>query len=193
MPSGRTAKVLLPGPRANSFMASSDGKREHVVAIEIERIDRPTDDVRALVTELEAELAGQYEAHQRHGLSLDRIFQPNIAFFIVRLDGAAVGCGGIAFDSGFAELKRMYVRPAVRGNGVAQALIEKLEAEARTRGYARLTLETGDVLNAAMRLYQRSGFRPCAAFGDYTKLPAANIERSRFFEKHLTPPEGTGS
>jgi putative acetyltransferase len=69
---------------------------------------------------------------------------------------------------------------------VAQAILARLEDEARKRGYARVTLETGDVLDAAMRLYQRAGFTPCPPFGDYAELPAPNIERSRFFEKAIT-------
>jgi putative acetyltransferase len=149
----------------------------------LERIDRATDEARALIEALETELSGDYEPHQRHGLSIDRVFQPHIVFFIARLDGEAVGCGGIAFDDGFAELKRMYVRPTMRGKGVVQALLTRLEQEARARGVKRLTLETGDVLHAAMRVYERWGFTRCAPFGDYVGLPAPTIARSVFFEK----------
>src|SRR6185436_16750407 len=115
------------------------------MAITVERVERATPDARQLIGELEAEMAAIYSDEQRHGLSVERVFQPNIAFFIAYCDGAPAGCGGIAFDDGYAELKRMYVRPAMRGNGVVQAVIAQLEAEARARGYARLTLETGDV------------------------------------------------
>lgn len=155
------------------------------MAITIERATAPTDDARALVEALEAELSGDFEPHQRHGLSLDKIFQPHIAFFVARLDGEAVGCGGVAFEDGFAELKRMYVRPDKRGRGIVQALIARLEEEARTRGVTRLLLETGDVLHAAIRVYERAGFKRCEAFGDYLALPPHTIERSVFLEKHL--------
>jgi putative acetyltransferase len=153
--------------------------------ITIERTTTPTDDARTLVEALETELSGNFEAHQRHGLSLDRLFQPHIAFFIARLDGEAVGCGGVAFEDGFAELKRMYVRPDKRGRGVVQTLITCLEDEARSRGVTRLLLETGDVLHAAIRVYERAGFKRCEAFGDYLALPAHTIERSVFLEKRL--------
>jgi putative acetyltransferase len=155
------------------------------MTITIERTSAPTDDARALVEALEAELSGDFEPHQRHGLSLDKIFQPHIAFFVARLNGEAVGCGGIAFEDGFAELKRMYVRPHARGKGVVQALIARLEEEARTRGVTRLLLETGDVLHAAIRVYERAGFKRCEAFGAYRALPPHTIDRSVFLEKHL--------
>ena len=155
------------------------------MSITLERVQRAKPEVRALIGELEADLAGAYEAEQRHGLSIERMFQPNIAFFVAYLDGEAVGCGGVAFEDGFAELKRMYVRPASRGRGVVQALIERLAGEAAARGISRMTLETGDVQHAAIRAYERAGFTRCGAFGDYCALAPGAIERSVFFEKRL--------
>ena len=162
-------------------------RRQYLIRamITLERTTTPTEEARALITELEAELSGDYEPHQRHGLSIEKVFQPHIAFFIVRRDGKPIGCGGIAFDDGFAEIKRMYVRPGVRGRGVAQAVLARLEAEAKARGVKRLTLETGDVLHAAIRVYERAGFTRCAAFGDYLKLAPNTIARSVFLEKRI--------
>src|SRR4051812_12348952 len=97
-------------------------------------VSRPDDDVRLLVSELEEVLAAEYPAEQRHGLSLDAIFQPHVKFFIAHVGAAAVGCGGVAMFDRFAEVKRMYVRPSARGTGVARALLERLEAEARAAG-----------------------------------------------------------
>ncbi|HEU0215943.1 MAG TPA: hypothetical protein VFQ90_04725, partial [Stellaceae bacterium] len=76
--------------------------------INIEPALAPTDEVRALVDELETILAAEYPPEQRHGLALDAIFQPHIKFFVVRLDGAAVGCGGVALFDGFAELVKRF-------------------------------------------------------------------------------------
>src|SRR4051794_33682181 len=95
----------------------------------------PTDEVRTLVGEIEAALSANYAPHQRHGLKLDALFQPGIRFFVARLGGEAVGCGGIALLDGFAELKRMYVREGLRGRGVARAILAHLEKEARVAGY----------------------------------------------------------
>lgn len=152
----------------------------------IELVESPNDDVRLLIGELDAELAAHYAAEQQHGLSVDRVFRPEILFFIARLDGEPVGCGGIALNDGFAELKRMYVRPPARGRGVAQALLARFEQEAIARGVPRLVLETGDVQHAAIRVYERAGFTRCPAFGAYAAMPPLAVERSVFFEKPLS-------
>lgn len=153
--------------------------------IVLERLTKPTDEARALIDELDADLRGPYDPDQHHGFSADRVFASGLLFFIAKLDGQAVGCGGIAFDEGYAELKRMYVRPTARGRGVAQAVLERLEAEAKAKGYKRLTLETGDVQHAAIKVYERAGFMVCEPFGEYLALPPHTIERSVFMEKAI--------
>ena len=153
--------------------------------ITIERAFAATDTVRTLVAELEAALSAHYPAHQRHGLALDAIFQPQIRFFVAHLDGASAGCGGVAFLDGFAELKRMYVRDALRGRGVAPALLARLTAEARAAGYALLRLETGVRQSAALRFYRREGFRACAAFGEYARMAPDAVATSVFMEREL--------
>ncbi len=142
-------------------------------------------EVEALILALDGELAGPYTAEQHHGFSLEAIFSPGMRFFVARLDAEAVGCGGVAFDDGFAEVKRMYVKPRARGLRVAQAILDRLELEAQQHGFRRLMLETGDVQHAAIKVYERAGFSRCAAFGDYTAMDAHMTERSVFFEKKI--------
>ncbi len=155
------------------------------MALEVERLDAPTEGARALMDELEAELSAEYPPENRHGFDIARLFRPGVLFFVARLDGRTVGCGGIAFEDGFAELKRMYVRPEARGRSVAAAVLTRLEAEAIARGVTRITLETGDAQCRALRFYERSGFRRCAAFGKYARMPPASTRRSVFLEKHV--------
>ena len=85
--------------------------------ITVELVPAATGDVRMLIGELDRILSAEYTLEQRHGLSLDAIFRPDIRFFLARLDDAAVGCGGVAFFTDFAEIKRMYVREVARGRG----------------------------------------------------------------------------
>jgi len=108
-------------------------------------------------------------------------------FFVARLDGEAAGCGGVALFDGYAEVKRMYTRPGSRGRGVAKAVLLRLEAEACAAHEPVLRLETGIRQTEAIGLYERMGFRPCAAFGDYAAMPAGAIELSAFYEKPLAP------
>ena len=155
--------------------------------ITIELVPSATAEVRALISELEEILSAEYPPEQRHGLRLEAIFQPNIRFFLARLGGVTVGCGGVALFDDFAEVKRMYVRETVRGRGVADAVLARLEDEARAAGLDVVRLETGTRQFAAMRFYERAGFRRCAAFGDYATMQPASISTSVFFEKRLGP------
>ena len=156
--------------------------------ITVELVLEPTDDVRALVGELDRILSAEYTPEQRHGLPLDAIFKPDIRFFLARSKGAAVGCGGVAFFADFAELKRMYVRDVARGSGAARALLARIEREAREAGFAVLRLETGARQVAALRFYERAGFQPCAAFGAYTTMAPQAVATSVFLQKQLGSP-----
>ena len=91
--------------------------------VQIEPVLTATDEVRSLVGELDAVLSAEYSPEQRHGLTPDAIFQPHVRFFLARLRGAAVGCGGVYLFPDFAEVKRMYVRHTARGQGVADAIL----------------------------------------------------------------------
>jgi len=97
----------------------------------------------------------------------------------------AVGCGGVALSDEYAEVKRMYTRPAVRGLGVAKGLLRRIEEEARTASVPALRVETGIHQREAIGLYESAGFRPCGPFGPYATMPADSIETSIFFEKGL--------
>jgi putative acetyltransferase len=92
-------------------------------SLTITLIAAPNDAVRLLIAELEDVLSAEYPPENRHGLPLEAIFQPRVRFFVAALDGAPAGCGGVALFEGFAGAKRMYVRPAARGQGVARAIL----------------------------------------------------------------------
>jgi putative acetyltransferase len=153
--------------------------------IATELVPNATDDVRALISELDRILSAEYTPEQRHGLALDAIFKPDIRFFLARSNGAAVGCGGVALFADFAEVKRMYVRDVARGRGVARALLARIERETSDAGLVLLRLETGVRQIAALRFYQRAGFQPCAAFGAYATMAPRAVATSVFLEKRL--------
>jgi putative acetyltransferase len=145
----------------------------------------PNDAVRRLIAELEDVLSAEYPPENRHGLPLEAIFQPHVRFFVATLDGVPAGCGGVALFDGFAEVKRMYVRPAARGQGVARAILARIEAETSAAKLTVLRLETGDKQTDALRLYRRHGFTTCSPFGDYALLPPDSIATSIFLEKSV--------
>jgi ribosomal protein S18 acetylase RimI-like enzyme len=76
-----------------------------------------------------------------------------------------VGCIALrALSPIVGEIKRMYVDPAHRGNGIARALLERLMEEALTRGYDTLRLGTLATMRPAQALYESVGFRKIAPY-----------------------------
>lgn len=155
------------------------------MTITVELVTAATPEVRTLIAELDADLAQHYSVEQRHGLSLDAIFQPHIRFFVAYRDGVAAGCGGVALMDSFGEVKRMYVRPDARGSGVADAIMARLEAETAASGRPVLKLETGVHQPAANRFYARVGFTPCPMFPPYSAMEPHTVVTSLFMEKRL--------
>jgi len=93
-------------------------------------------------------------------------------YLIALRDGRAVGCGALReCDALTGELWRMFVTRAARRDGVARALLERLEHEAQAFGYRRLVLETGARQQAATSLYTRCGWRRIAAYGPFVGDP----------------------
>jgi putative acetyltransferase len=156
--------------------------------ITVELVHSANDDVRSLVAELDRILSAEYPPQQRHGLALDAIFKPTIRFFVTRVNGVAAGCGGVELFGEFAELKRMYVREAIRGRGAVRALLARIEEETTDAGLVLLRLETGVRQIAALRFYERAGFRICPAFGSYATMSPQAIATSVFLQKHLELP-----
>lgn len=149
--------------------------------ITAERPDTP--DAIALIGELQTHLESFYPPESRHGFSVQKLIEQQVAFFVLRVDGAPAGCGGIKlFGSAFGELKRMYVRPEFRGRHYGELLIEQLAAHARAHGVTVLRLETGIHQEAAIRLYERVGFRRIPPFPPYFEDPL-----SRCYEMALPP------
>ena len=102
--------------------------------------------VRALFLEYTEYLISQ-DANFRHYLELQNY------------DGEHAGCIALRRNDGKScELKRLYVRPAFRGQGVASALVERLLDDAREIGYAYVQLDTLPFLAEAIGLYRKYGF-----------------------------------
>lgn len=82
--------------------------------------------------------------------------------------GSVVGCGCFKkYDDSLAEVKRMFVVPEMRGQGVAGAILNELETWAAELGYKGMVLETGDFLVEAQGLYKKHGFVVTENWGQY--------------------------
>ena len=88
---------------------------------------------------------------------------PCSAYFVIERDGAVIGGGGVAplvgGDDGICELRKMYFLPEARGIGAGAAMMKQCLESAREFGFHQCYLETLSGMDAAMRLYERSGFR----------------------------------
>jgi len=83
--------------------------------------------------------------------------------FQILTDSAGIILGTVGLypvDTNVCELRKMYLRPNVRGRGLGKRLLEHALVEARRLGFSRIELETSSVLKEAIGLYRRYGFQP---------------------------------
>ena len=143
--------------------------------LEIRRVSYTAEPARTLVTAALAELAVRYEHPGGDDTPVDpaEFEPPDGAFLVAWLDGRPAGCGGWRSHRGdrVAEVKRMYVAPEARGQGVALALLRALEESARQAGRKRMVLETGVRQPEAIALYGKAGYQRIEDFGFYRDAP----------------------
>ena len=126
------------------------------------------------------------EDFEREVVSLPGLYTPPGGSLLLAMqDGAgnsgeAIGCAALRrFNKDACEMKRLYVRPAFRGQGAARELVKELIAVARSIGYQRMLLDTLPSMQEAHKLYRTLGFREITA---YQKNP---IPEALFFELTL--------
>ena len=140
--------------------------------IEIDDLSRPA--IHAL---LEEHLRNMHELgppESVHALDLDKLRRPEITFWTAWDDEVLLGCGALMeLDAKHGEVKSMRTPAARRRTGAARALLVHIIDVARSRGYERLSLETGSVaaFEPAHRLYESAGFVRTGSFGDYAEDP----------------------
>lgn len=101
---------------------------------------------------------------------IDRLRAPDVTFWSAWIDDELAGCGAMkALGDDCGEVKSMRTDPLHLRKGVAAALLDHMIAVARSRGYRRLSLETGSgpAFEPALALYRKRGFANGDAFGDY--------------------------
>jgi putative acetyltransferase len=109
-----------------------------------------------------------------HALDTDGLLDPAVTFYSYRDSGELLAVGAIKeLDPAHGELKSMHTAAEARGRGIGRAMLTHLMNVARSRGYTRLSLETGSLPGyaPARALYETAGFRPCGPFGVYTSSP----------------------
>jgi putative acetyltransferase len=141
-----------------------------IVAGEISVDDPRRADVRALLERHLAFALSTTPPEHSFALDVDGLLDPAITFFSFRADGGLLGVGAIKqLDPGHGEIKSMHTVQAARGRGVGRAMLSHLLDVARSRGYRRVSLETGTMAEfaPARALYESAGFIACGPFADY--------------------------
>jgi DNA-binding MarR family transcriptional regulator/predicted GNAT family N-acyltransferase len=133
----------------------------------------------AYFRELAARFEGGFDAAADDSAHVADMIPPSGLFVIARLDGNAVGCGGLKrVDKATGEIKRVWTAPSARGLGVARRMLRTLAAAAREKRLKTLCLDTNRALTEAHALYRSEGYQEIARFND-------NPYADHWFEKQL--------
>jgi GNAT superfamily N-acetyltransferase len=140
-------------------------------AIQVSACDPRHPDARFAARAYYRELAQRFDAGFDPARSLtaadSELTPPAGVLLVATLHGEPVGCGGLKLHPcAPAELKRMWVAPAVRGLGLGRRLLTELEARAADGGASAIRLETNGTLSEAITMYRSAGYREVPAFND---------------------------
>ena len=139
--------------------------------------------VRELFEEYQAALgiSLEFQGFARELASLPGAYAaPKGTLLLATREDMAAGCIALRpLPGNEAEIKRLYVRPAFRGTGLGERLVQAVSERARAAGYRALRLDTLASMGAAMRLYERLGFEETAPYHEATR------PGMRFFRKPL--------
>jgi len=110
---------------------------------------------------------------------------PKGIFYLVHVDGGLAGMGGIRYlREGAAEIKRIYFRPAYRGNKLGETMLKRLLADAHAFGYASVFLDSGPFMTSAHKAYEACGFADCEPY-EGTEVPPPFRAQWRFMSLSL--------
>ena len=138
--------------------------------MEIRRDDLTAPAVLALLRHHLAGMHNESPAESVHALDASELRGSDISFWCAWDGDELLGFGALkALDATHGEIKSMRTAPRALRRGVGAALLGHIVAEAKARGYSRLSLETGSTpaFDPAIALYRRFGFEFCKAFADY--------------------------
>ena len=165
---------MPPRPLGASRHEPAVTDRAPAPPLAIRRADPRGPEVAALLREHLATVALHSPPESIHALDLDALRAPSVTFWSVRRGAELAGCGALKeLDARHGEIKSMKTAAPHLRTGVGRAILEHILAEARRRGYRRVSLETGsaEAFAPARALYARFGFEPCGPFGAYVEDP----------------------
>lgn len=156
-------------------------------AIRVERVDPEAPGARRLFRLSDEYMAALYPAEANHMASAEELRVPDAALYGCNMAGVLAACGAVrlmAGDPRYGEIKRLFVDPLYRGQGLSRPLMARLEAHVLERGVELVRLEVGVSQPEALGLYRTLGYVERGPFGIYAANPW-----SVFFEKRLVSSE----
>ena len=114
-------------------------------------------------------------------LELESLLDDKVHFFAAQYkNNNYVACGAFVLFNDYAEIKSMFVDPDYRGQSIGDAILTHMIGSLNKKSVSVVKLETGTLLESALALYKKHGFKYCDAFANYTEN-----NYSRFMEKKL--------
>jgi GNAT superfamily N-acetyltransferase len=164
----------LGGPPAQAEAITEEIQREYLLWC----AERLTADCGVVFDDLDASLAAHQHEFTRE---LPRLVSPRGRLIVARANSKVVGVGALKpVDATVVEIKRMYVRPEARGQGIGRAILERLLADASTIGYQVARLETLTFMSEAHALYRSLGFQDRPIF-EHTESGLSGLEPVTLF------------
>jgi len=117
---------------------------------------------------------------QRECRDLPAVYRPPGALLIAGLSGQPAGCVGLApcLAQCTAEIKRLYVRPAHRGKGIASTLMSHAHHHAARHGITRLILDVMSARTTVISFYRRLGYTETGPYATASPVPMISMQRS---------------
>lgn len=148
--------------------------------LDLKRTDSSNQNFQKLVQELDADLKIRDGEDHEFFAQFNKIDKINYVI-VAYEEGEAVGCGAIKkYSDEIIEIKRMYVVPHKRSQGIASRILKELELWAKELYFKKCILETGKKQPEAIGLYIKNNYITIPNFGQYEK-----VDNSVCFEKTI--------
>ncbi|WP_010181089.1 GNAT family N-acetyltransferase [Aquimarina agarilytica] len=149
--------------------------------ITLKRINSDNSDFKKLAQELDTSLRYYYKGEQSFYEELNNLEKIKYAIVAYNEKRKPIGCGGIKkISEDIAEIKRMYVDPTFRGNGIATMILNELEKWAIELNFSKCILETLKTKPYAIAFYTKNKYSKFPNYGEYV-----NAKKSICFQKKL--------
>lgn len=151
------------------------------MAVKIVQVSHTDTDLHRLIQKLDEDLAQRYTAEEVFTVDFNDPGIEQIVFVVAYEQGEPVGCGAIKpLDEEYIELKRFYVSPEFRRNGIAAQVLNDLEARAKDMKYQYIRLEAGAPQPEALHFYKKHHYYEIDRYGEYVAC-----DSSLCYEKKL--------